>query len=403
MISRKRVLVCGLGYIGLPTSIIISKTNKYDVIGFDINKNLIEKLRQGFTQFFEPNFDELFKQFYKKLLFTNKPLNADIYIITVPTPFKSKEKKIPQPDISFVFNVCKQIASLLKNNDLIIIESTCPVGTTDKVNHFFKKNRPDLKHLHISYCPERVLPGNIVNEIIFNNRAIGGINNKSSIIAGKFYSEFVKGDISLTDCKTAEMVKLAENSYRDVNIAFANEISMIANQNGINPYELIELANKHPRVNILNPGPGVGGHCIAVDPWFIVSKDPSLARLINVSRNVNDNKIKWCIKKINEKIKTINKKNINVFLLGLSYKPNIDDIRESPSIKIVNYFEKKVKLVLVDPLIKQYQSISIENSLENIDKADLIVILVKHDYFVKNIKKLLKNKSKIIDFVGLVK
>lgn len=403
MSPRRRVLVCGLGYIGLPTSLVISKTTKYDVIGYDINKNLIEKLRQGFTEFYEPKFDEFFKKFYKKLLFTNKPLNADIYIISVPTPFIKKEDKIPKPDISFVFNVCEQIASLLKEKDLIIIESTCPVGTTDKINYFFKKKRPDLKYLYISYCPERVLPGNIINEIIFNNRAIGGINKKSSNIARKFYSEFVKGDINLTDCNTAEMVKLVENSYRDVNIAFANEISMIANQNSINPYELIDLANKHPRVNILNPGPGVGGHCIAVDPWFIVSKDPRLAKIINVARNVNDDKIKWCIKKINEKIKILNKKNLTVFLLGLSYKPNVDDIRESPSIKIVNYFKKKVNLVLIDPLINQYNNIPIEKTVNNIDEADLIVILVKHDYFIKNIKKLLKNKSKILDFVGLIK
>jgi len=299
--KKKKCCVIGLGYIGIPTSIVAARAG-FNVVGVDINNEIVNSLNEGVIPIIEPNLNKEFQEVlninFKAQI---KPCKADIFIISVPTPFSKKFKKFPTPDISYVLSAVKSIIPFIKENNLIILESTSPVGTTDKIAEIiFKDTGLNEKKLNIAYCPERVLPGNIIEEIKENDRVIGGINNESAIEAKAFYSEFCRGELKITDTKTAELVKLTENSFRDVNIAFANELSMICSDLEIDTSELIRIANCHPRVNILTPGPGVGGHCIAVDPWFIVSSSPDKSNLIKTARDVNNKKTEWVFEKIKD-------------------------------------------------------------------------------------------------------
>ena len=411
------VSVIGLGYIGLPTAAVLASKN-IKVVGVDINNEIVNKINNGEPHIIEPDLKHLVKEAVdsKKLRATTDYENADIFIISVPTPFIENHK----PDTSFVRAAIEGIAPLIKKGNLIIIESTCPVGTTEEMINFISFLRPDLffsdeeekkNDINIAYCPERVLPGNIVKEIVDNDRIIGGATPVCAKKANELYKIFVKGSCFLTDSKTAELCKLAENSFRDINIAFANELSIISDKAGINIWELINLANKHPRVNILQPGPGVGGHCIAVDPWFIVDSFPDESKLIKTSREVNNAKTSFVIKKIKQAInnssKSINK--LSIACLGLSFKPDIDDLRESPAMTIVNSIKDMgfEKMYLVEPHIDKipHQLESNELSLTDINTAiensELILILVKHKSFINLEFELFSNKT-VIDTVGLI-
>lgn len=394
-----KVVIMGLGYIGLPTAALVA-SKKIKVHGVDIKKNIVEVINQGNIHIIEPELEELVKYAVSnKLLSANlDPVEADVFIIAVPTPFKEDFK----PDISYVESSIKMIIPFLKENDLIIIESTSPVGTTDKMKEFIFNKRPELKDkICIAYCPERVLPGKIIYELENNDRVIGGINNDSTKKAADFYSIFVKGKMHQTDNRTAEMCKLVENSFRDLNIAFANELSIICDKAGINVWELIELANKHPRVNILKPGVGVGGHCIAVDPWFIVNDFKENAKIIRTSREVNNYKTQWVIERIEETAEVFeqkNKKKAKIACLGLSYKPDIDDMRESPALLVAKTLIKEgFDILPVEPNIKEYSDFKIYDYDHAIKESDILVYLVAHKKFKE---ETVKDKI-VLDFCGV--
>ena len=330
--KKPQVVMIGLGYIGLPTAALIAQNKTY-VYGVDINQKVVDIINAGKIHIVEPELDvavsNAVEEGYLKAGVT--PVEANTYLIVVPTPFKAKN----EPDISFVEAATKAVLPLLKEDDLFIIESTSPVGTTEKMMQFIFSERPELENkIHIAYCPERVLPGNVMYELVHNDRVIGGVNEKSTEKAVAFYSQFIKGDLHKTNARTAEMCKLVENSSRDVQIAFANELSLICDKADINVWELIELANKHPRVNILQPGCGVGGHCIAVDPYFIVSDYPMESKIIGTAREINNFKSFWCAEKVQTVKLEFQIKNGYkpcIALMGLAFKPNIDDLRESPA------------------------------------------------------------------------
>ena len=395
--------VIGLGYIGLPTSALISN-NGFEVIGVDINKDIVNKLNEGNVHLNEPDIEKLIRKSLKNKNFKAKiePEEADIFIIAVPTPIKKTEKGNPEPELSFVMRAIQSIKTFVKKGNLILIESTCPVGTTDNINDYLIKNTNLLKEdIYIGYCPERVLPGNILFELINNDRVIGGVNSLSTKKAASFYSKFCNGKLLLTDAKTAEFVKLIENSYRDVNIAFANEISMISDELGIDPYNLINLANYHPRVNILKPGCGVGGHCIAIDPWFIVSKFPKIASLISTARNVNNKKTIWVYEKIKNKANLIKGKlgrKPKIGCLGLTFKPNVEDVRESPSLSIINKLMlDDFDLLICEPNIKYHNSLLLHDIDYVLENSDLLVFLVAHSDFLK----INEPKKDYIDLCGI--
>ena len=400
--KESRVAVYGLGYIGLPTATFISDKG-FNVIGVDINAKVVSDFNNGRVNFYEPNLQSILEKNLKnKNLYASlEPVEADIYLIVVPTPFKNNY----QPDIKYVMDVVSTILPMLKKNDLIIIESTSPIGTTEKVYNYIKSERKEIVDvIFLAYCPERVIPGNLIYELEMNDRVVGGVNNESTNIARQFYTKFVKGNIYATNSKTAEMCKLVENASRDNQIAFANEISIIADKAGIDIWELINLANKHPRVNILNPSPGVGGHCIAVDPYFISSDFPSESNLIKTSRNVNNYKSFWTYEKICSSIhefKQKHSKNPTVGLMGLSYKPNVDDLRESPSIYIVEkLIEKfpKIDFKIAEPNISDHKKFKIIDFQKVYNESDIIVFLVNHKHF----KNIIINSKKInLDFCGL--
>ena len=399
---KSEVVTIGLGYIGLPTSALISSKGT-QVLGVDINQKVVDTINQGKIHIVEPDLDKVVSKAVSDGLFraSTSAVPADVFLIVVPTPFTDNNK----PDISFVEAAIKGIIPLLKKDDLCIIESTSPVGTTEKMQELIFKSRPELKGaVHMAYCPERVLPGNVMHELVYNDRVIGGINYESTKKAKDFYAKYVKGSLYGTNAKTAEMCKLVENSSRDVQIAFANELSLICDKANINVWELIELANKHPRVNILQPGCGVGGHCIAVDPYFIVSDYPMESKIIGTAREVNNYKSFWCAEKIqNEKLRFELKygKKPKTALMGLAFKPNIDDLRESPA----KYIAQRVlqnsnndEHFIVEPNINTHSVYKLTNYLEAIKKADIIVLLVAHDEF----KSLDISSSKIvIDFCGI--
>ena len=396
--SNLKVVVMGLGYIGLPTAALIASKG-INVLGVDINHKVVETVNKGEIHILEPDLDGLVHEVVKKgyLKASTSPQQADIFLITVPTPFKGNYV----PDLSYVESAIKMIIPYLEEGNLIIIESTSPIGTTESMYKFILQERPELKDkIYMAYCPERVLPGKILYELQFNDRVIGGINPQSSQKAKEFYSLFVKGELYETDAKTAEMCKLVENAYRDVNIAFANELSLICDKAGINVWELIRLANKHPRVNILMPGVGVGGHCIAVDPWFLITQYPKESRLMKTARKVNLYKTEWVINKIKEKAKEFEKetgRKPKIACLGLTYKPDIDDLRESPALYIVRrLISEEYDVLPVEPHIQKIDDIKLYELEDALEKADIIAVLVAHKIF-----KHLKIKGKpVLDFCG---
>lgn len=384
--NKKSISVIGLGYIGLPTALVLSERG-YFVNGFDINKIIIEKLKSGILPFSENGLVELFeKEKVKRNFKSSSCLElADVYLIAVPTPIFF-ENEIPKANLEFVETAALSISKKVKKNDLIIIESTVPVGTTRRISEIiFEKTGFSAENINYAYCPERVLPGNIIYELKNNNRVIGGLTKKASQKAYDFYSTFCEGDLIETNSECAELVKLSENAFRDINIAFANELSIICNKLGIDIFELISIANHHPRVNILKPGCGVGGHCIAVDPYFIVSDFPDDSLLIKSAREVNNKKTLWVKKQIINKINSFKLKNNRkpvIGCLGLSFKPNIDDLRESPALKIFNFLnELDLDVLACEPNLKKHKSIKLY-SLKDLDnKADIIIKLVEHKEF----------------------
>jgi len=396
------VVTIGLGYIGLPTSALIA-SHGTNVLGVDINQKVVDTINQGEIHIVEPDLDQIVSKVVSKGFFkaSTKPSSADVYLIVVPTPFKENHK----PDISFVEAATKSIIPLLKEDDLYIIESTSPVGTTEKMMDLIFSIRPELKNkIHIAYCPERVLPGNVMYELVENDRVIGGVNEASTDKAVAFYSKYVKGDLHKTNARTAEMCKLVENSSRDVQIAFANELSLICDKADINVWELIKLANKHPRVNILQPGSGVGGHCIAVDPYFIISDFPQESKMIAAAREVNNYKSDWCVEKIKStalQFEIDNNRKPTIALMGLAFKPNIDDLRESPA----KYIAQKImqnsnneEHFIVEPNITKHKAFKLTNYNKAVEQADIIALLVAH----KEFKDLQFNEDKVvIDFCGV--
>jgi UDP-N-acetyl-D-mannosaminuronic acid dehydrogenase len=400
--NKSEVVMIGLGYIGLPTAALIA-SNKVKVHGVDINQKVVDTINRGEIHIVEPELDtavaSAVKEGYLKAATT--AIEANNYLIVVPTPFKGKN----EPDISFVEAATRGILPQLKAGDLYIIESTSPVGTTEKMMDLIYRERPELKgKLHIAYCPERVLPGNVMHELVHNDRVIGGVDDASTKKALAFYSNYVKGELHPTNARTAEMCKLVENSSRDVQIAFANELSLICDKAGINVWELINLANKHPRVNILQPGCGVGGHCIAVDPYFIVSDYPMESKIIGTAREINNYKSFWCAEKIqNAKLQfeLEHGRKPKTAIMGLAFKPNIDDLRESPA----KYIAQKVLQnannethFIVEPNIEEHNVFKLTAYKTAVEEADIIALLVAHDEF-----KLIEiNSDKVVlDFCGM--
>ena len=395
----------GLGYIGLPTA-IISSQHGINVCGVDINPKVVEKTNRGELHIVEPGLQDLLKKAVdsKSLVASTTPVESDVYLIVVPTPFKAKH----EPDISYVESATKTVIPFLKEGDLFIIESTSPVGTTEKMAELIFSVRPELKgRIHIAYCPERVLPGNVIFELVNNDRVIGGIDDASADAAAEFYGKFVSGLLHKTNCRTAEMCKLVENSSRDVQIAFANELSMICEKAGINVWELISLANRHPRVNILQPGCGVGGHCIAVDPYFISSAFPNEAKIIAQARSINNYKSEWCVEKAKNAILSFelkNDKKPQVALMGLAFKPNIDDLRESPAMKIAKRLFAEmpdVKFNIVEPNISSHPDFDIVDFQTAFELSDIVVYLTAHKQFFMLPQEV--NDKLILDFCGVIK
>lgn len=395
----------GLGYIGLPTAIIAAQNN-IEVIGVDINQEIVNTINQGKIHIVEPGLSELCSKVVKQgtLKASLMPEVSDVYVIVVPTPFKGGSH---EPDISYVTTATQTIIPLLKEGDLYIIESTSPIGTTDKMAKMIFLQKPELKDkIFIAYCPERVLPGNVIYELEHNDRVIGGINEVSTDKAIEFYSKFVKGTLHRTNSKTAEMCKLVENSSRDVQIAFANELSFICDKAGINVWELITLANKHPRVNILQPGSGVGGHCIAVDPYFITADFPRESQIIGKAREINNYKAFWCAEKIQKAIiefETKNNRHPIVAIMGLAFKPNIDDLRESPAKYIASKVIQEngeIDFLIVEPNVSEHKVFKLTNYQDAYKEADIVAFLVAHNEF-----KLLSyvEDKVILDFCGIFK
>ena len=400
--NQPEVVMIGLGYIGLPTAALIA-SNKVQVHGVDINQKVVDTINRGEIHIVEPELDTAVALAVKGgyLKAATEAVESKNYLIVVPTPFKGKN----EPDISFVEAATRGILPLLKAGDLYIIESTSPVGTTEKMMDLIYRERPELENqLYIAYCPERVLPGNVMHELVHNDRVIGGVNEVSTEKALAFYSNYVKGELHPTNARTAEMCKLVENSSRDVQIAFANELSLICDKADINVWELIKLANKHPRVNILQPGCGVGGHCIAVDPYFIVSDYPKEAKMIASAREINNHKAFWCAEKIqSEKLAYELKcqKKPKVALMGLAFKPNIDDLRESPAKYIVQKVlqnSNNEEHFVVEPNIKEHNVFKLTNFEHAIEQADIIVFLVAHDQFRSAV---IPKEKKVLDFCGI--
>ena len=399
----QKIVVVGLGYIGLPTASMLASKG-HSVLGVDTNKEIVDIINSGGIHIVEPDLDVLVKAAVSSgnLRASLIPEEADTFIIAVPTPFKEIEGNAKAPDISYIESATKSILSFLRKDNLVILESTSPVGSTEKIEKIIIENRPDLiNEIYVAHCPERVLPGQILHELIKNDRIIGANSEKALEKATSLYQTFCKGDILKTDSRTAEISKLIENSFRDVNIAFANELSFVCDRLNINVWEAISLANRHPRVNILMPGPGVGGHCIAVDPWFIVASAPQEARIIKVAREINDSKPDWVIKKVFKEAERLSYPTVGC--LGITFKANIDDIRESPALEIVLKLQKSNigKIMACDPNVK-YQRLPFPTfGLEEVLlKSDIILLLVDHKEFFNIDKSILKNKI-IIDTKGI--
>lgn len=395
----------GLGYIGLPTAIIAAK-HGVTVTGVDINQEVVDKTNVGHLHIIEPGLEDLLKEVVAagQLHATTQPEKSDAFFIVVPTPFRGGNH---EPDISYVEAATRSVIPFLEPGNLFVIESTSPVGTTDKMAKIIFEERPELvDKIHVAYCPERVLPGNVIYELVHNDRVIGGRDEASTAAAQHFYSQFVQGQLHPTNCKTAEMCKLTENSSRDSQIAFANELSIICDKAGINVWELIRLANKHPRVNILKPGCGVGGHCIAVDPYFISTEFPAESKMISTAREVNNYKAFWCAEKVKNailKFELDNKRKPVVAMMGLAFKPDIDDLRESPSKYIATRVMQdccNANILIVEPNISEHPVFKLSEYNEAYDKADIVVFLTAHSAF----KTLQWRDDKVIlDFCGIFK
>lgn len=402
--DNKTVCVIGLGYIGLPTAALLASKG-YDVVGVDVNRYAVETINKGQIHIVEPDLDAFVRSAVAsgKLKAFAEPQAADIFIICVPTPFH-EGGEIPQPNIDYVLAATKSIAGCVKHGNLVILESTSPVGTTEKMSEVLRGEGIDTSKISIAYCPERVLPGKIMTELVENDRVVGGLTAEAAKLVAGFYRTFVRGEVLETESRTAEMCKLTENSFRDVNIAFANELSMICAKEGISVAHLIHLANRHPRVNILQPGAGVGGHCIAVDPWFIIARDPENARLIRTAREVNNRKSEWVIEKIKlaaAEFSARSNAKPKIACLGLAFKPDIDDLRESPAVHIAEaLLSLGYDVIAVEPNIEKHERFSLCSLDHALHNADVIAVLVKHRQFGSNEVRKQLEKTKALDFCG---
>jgi len=417
--SFNTISVIGLGYIGLPTAAAFASHQK-KVVGVDINQHAVDTINRGAIHIVEPDLDLLVKQAVDDgfMRAVTQPEPADAFLIAVPTPFKGDH----QPDMKFVESAARSLAPVLKKGDLIILESTSPVGATEQMAAWLAEARTDLSFpqqageqadISIAYCPERVLPGQVMVELIKNDRVIGGMTARCSQRASELYNIFLKGECVVTNSRTAEMCKLTENSFRDVNIAFANELSLICDAQGINVWELIALANRHPRVNILQPGPGVGGHCIAVDPWFIVAQNPELARIIRTAREVNASKPHWVVDRVKaalaDCLTATGKRaaDVKIACFGLAFKPNIDDLRESPAVEVTHLIADwhAGETWAVEPNVHQLpvslaEKVTLHSLEEALESADLLVMLVDHASF-KAIPAAQVDQAWIVDTKGV--
>ena len=399
----KKVCISGMGYIGLPLAALL--TNKdYFVHGVEIDESIINLISKGEIHIAEPDLDNVVKTAVKskKLTVDKNPIEADVFIIAVPTPFHkdlmNKNTNSPKPNTDFIFDAIKKILPYLTPGNLIILESTSPVGTTDLIAEFLIDQGVDLESIFLAHSPERVLPGQIMKELLENDRVVGGINNNSTQMASKFYRSFIKGSVMETNAKTAEMVKLTENSFRDVNLAFANELSILCDDIDIDVTEVISLSNRHPRVNILNPGCGVGGHCISVDPWFIVDTANGNAKLIEQARRTNDHKADWVVERVIERVKKFQEENgrlPSMSCMGLTFKANSDDLRQSPAVYISKKLNELFKIQVVEPNILIHKFLNLVDYKKGL-LADICIYLVAHREFdPSNLKK------NDLDFCGL--
>jgi len=408
------VSMIGLGYIGLPTAAMFA-ARRTKVIGVDINAHAVDTINQGRIHIVEPELDMIVHSAVTQgwLRATTHPEAADAFLIAVPTPFKGDH----EPDVSYVKSAAESIAPVLRKGNLVVLESTSPVGTTEQMVQWLAAARSDLRFpvdgtgdvdINVAYCPERVLPGHVVRELVENDRIVGGLTPRCSERAVALYRTFVKGELLVTNARTAEMCKLTENSFRDVNIAFANELSVICDKLGIDVWDLIRLANRHPRVNILQPGAGVGGHCIAVDPWFIVDKTPAEARLIRTAREVNDGKPEWVLSKVHEAVERSGRAagDLTIALMGLAFKPNIDDLRESPALHIAEALTRTLKsrFLIVEPNITELPASlrlhSLADERQASLQADVLVFLVAHKQFGVIARNMPPDKA-VVDMVGI--
>ena len=393
MLELPNVAIIGLGYIGLPTAAVIASRGMR-VTGVDINDDIVKTVASGAIHISEPDLEGLVQKVVSAglLKVTTTPEAADVFIIAVPTPIDEEKR----PDLKSVMAAVDSVTGVLRSGNLVILELTCPIGTTEEIAKKIAKNRPDLKvsaadstksDIYVAYCPERVLPGRILTELVNNDRCIGGITPECTRRAQRFYKTFVRGACVATSARAAEMVKLTENAFRDTNIAFANELSLICDRFGINVWEVIDLANRHPRVNVLRPGPGVGGHCIAIDPWFIVDSAPDIARLIKTSREVNDSKIALTVTRAAALIEEHPYANVACF--GLAFKANVDDLRESPALEVAHQLASRygTRIKIVEPYIRSLPSTIAKEGAELIDideavkTCEVAIILVDHDQF----------------------
>ena len=399
MTRTGKICISGLGYIGLPTAALLANCG-YQVHGVDVVPHVVETINRGEIHIIEPDLDAFVQAAVNSghLKASLQPAEADVFMIAVPTPFREDHS----PDISYVLSAGRAIAPFLRAGNLIILESTSPVGTTEQLHQELKNQGVDVDSLFFAYCPERVLPGHVMKELIENDRIVGGLNPESTRKVSEFYKTFVKGDVLETNARTAEMCKLTENASRDAGIAFANELSMICDQLNIDVWELIRLANKHPRVNILRPGTGVGGHCIAVDPWFIVSQSPEFARIIRTAREVNNYKTHWVVEKIKNaclQFQVNHSRKPVLACLGLAFKPDIDDLRESPAVEVVAELLKEgIDCRIVEPNVEKHGRFTLSNLEEALQQSDLAAVLVGHSDFKKCS---FPANLKVLDFVGL--
>jgi len=398
---KERICVVGLGYIGLPTATIIAN-HGYSVLGVDVNQRVVDTINAGKVHIVEPDLDAFVRAATTsgQLRAATTPSEAEVFILCVPTPFVHDGSEIPQPDLTYIELSTRAIAPFVRPGNIVILESTSPVGTTEYVAKILAEEGAPVDELRIAYCPERVLPGKIMIELIENDRIVGGLDPKAAEAVKNFYQTFVRGKILVTNARTAEMAKLVENSYRDVNIAFANELSLLCDPLQIDVWELIRLANHHPRVNILQPGCGVGGHCIAVDPWFIVARDPENARIIKRARDVNNYKTEWVIEKTLSTAREFELKHgraPKVAAMGLAFKPDIDDLRESPALEIALRLEEELPCLLpVEPNVESHSKLQLVPQAEALENADIVVMLVKHRAF----GDLDLSNKQVLDFCG---